>query len=376
MKLSPFRLEEYLATREFSSKYMFCASDMTSRTIGEVLELASDDEKKGFMNLSLSYTLPEGSAEVRREIAAMYTGLTAANVLCFAGAEEAIFTAAQCFLSSSDHAVTIGPCYQSLESVAASICDVTIVDLELKGEGWHLDVQKVEAAIRPNTKMLFFNFPHNPTGYVPSHDVFDSLIDLAKRHNLVLFSDEVYRGLEMDIHHCLPSAAEVYPRALSLGVMSKSFGFAGLRIGWITSQSEHMLQQLSNFKHYLSICNSAPSEWLTKIILKNRTKVLDENIALLKTNLEYVRGYFLANAKTFQWIEPQGGCIAYPRYLGQQSVLAMADALLQKKSVVILPDWVYGQENQHFRVSFGRRDCRDALKHFSDFFLENPEWKY
>ena len=369
-KLEAFRLEEYLATREFYSKYMFCASDLESRTIKEVLDLLPAQERDDFFNLSLAYTLPEGNLELRQEISSIYTKLSADNVLCFAGAEEAIYSAATVFLGQNDHAITVTPCYQSLASVAKGICEVSTVSLELIDGQWDLDIQKLIGEIRPNTKVIFINFPHNPTGYIPTKQAFQSIMDAAKENGIIVFSDEVYRGIELDPKDKLPSASEIYSNAISLGVMSKSFGCAGLRIGWVSSQNPDLLEKLGKFKHYLSICNSAPSEWLATKILKNRNRIIVENTQLVKENYELVKKYFTEHNKLFQWAEPKGGCTAYPKYLGKDNILDVADKLIKDKGVVILPSWVYEQDNQHFRISFGRKNCQESLKHFSDFFSE------
>ena len=370
--LEAFRDEEYLAEREFSSQYMFCSSDMESRSIQNILDLLSEKERQTFMNLHLGYTLPEGHPELRTEIASLYENTKKDNILCFAGAEEAIYTAARVLLSAQDHAIGITPCYQSLESVAKSICDVSTVELEALNGEWHLDFEKISRALRPKTRMIFINFPHNPTGYIPPKDLFFKIMEFARQHNLIVFSDEVYRGLDLNPQDRLPSASEVYENALSLGVMSKSFGFAGLRIGWLCSQNTQVLHKLGAYKHYLSICNSAPSEWLSTAILRKREQILSENRKLLQSNYSLLKDYFQRRSDLFQWISPKGGCIAYPKYLGRAKIYDVAEDLLKSKGVVILPDHIYGQTNQHFRVSFGRKNCAEALKHFSDFFEESP----
>ncbi|MFK7823123.1 MAG: aminotransferase class I/II-fold pyridoxal phosphate-dependent enzyme [Oligoflexales bacterium] len=162
---------------------------------------------------------------------------------------------------------------------------------------------------------------------------------------------------------------------MSLGVMSKSFGFAGLRIGWVTSQNRGILDKFGKFKHYLSICNSAPSEWLATKILKNQRKIIADNNHLVKENYKIVKGYFESAENIFQWVEPQGGCTAYPKYLGRGNILDVADHLLKDKGVLILPAWVYEQDNQHFRISFGRKNCKESLKLFSEFFQENKAYE-
>lgn len=365
-----FKLEEYLATREFSAKYMFCGSDVESRTIGEVLKLLPEEKQNEFLDVSLAYTLPEGKPSLRAEIASMYQGIEIKDVLCLAGAEEGIYAAARCLLKEDDHAVAIIPCYQSLSSVAESICPVSQVAVEVVDGEWHLDVEKVAEAIQDNTKVLFCNFPHNPTGYIPSKETFAKLIQLVKDRDIILFSDEVYRGLELNPEHQLPSACEVYSKAISLGVMSKSLGFAGLRVGWVTCTDSDLLGKVGNYKHYLSICNSAPSEWLSEAILQKRELILEENLKLMRKNYQLVKSYFVSRSDIFQWVEPQGGCIAYPKYLGSEDIFEVADHLRHATGVVVLPDQIFEMKNQHFRVSFGRKNCEAALIEFAKFFAQ------
>jgi aspartate/methionine/tyrosine aminotransferase len=367
-----FRLEEYLATREFNAKFMFCGSDVESRSIADLLSFISESERESFLNLSLKYTTPSGNIALRESLAEMIPGLHSRNFLCFAGAEEAIYATAQSLLNSSDHVVTITPCYQSLKTVAATICSVTEVPLDKKDGSWHLDIEKIEDSIRPNTRIVFVNFPHNPTGFIPSQDVFQKLVDLVRKHGIYLFSDEVYYGLSLNPKDTLPYASQLYEKALSLGVCSKSFGLPGLRIGWISCQDEMTLDKLVNFKHYLSICNSAPSEYLAKIAIDHRDEIWAENNQLLTSNFKILKEYFNSNKELFEWMQPQGGCICYPRYRGREPILKLADDLLDRMGVVILPDWVYEQENNHFRLSFGRKNMTQALDQFSNFFRERP----
>ncbi len=113
-----------------------------------------------------------------------------------------------------------------------SICAVTGVPLD-PDNNWSLDLDRVAAAIRPNTKLVSINFPHNPTGRIIEHAVLNGLVDLCRRHGLWLFSDEVYRLLGPDPDKQVPQVADLYERGLSLNVMSKAYGLPGLRIGRI-----------------------------------------------------------------------------------------------------------------------------------------------
>jgi aspartate/methionine/tyrosine aminotransferase len=139
--------------------------------------------------------------------------------MTFTGAEEAVFLTMHSLLSAGYHAVVVWPAYQSLHEVARSIgAHVTLVPLDPRD--WSLDVDAVAAAMRPNTRVVVINFPHNPTGaHLPPAD-FARLIDIAEDlHGAHLFSDEVYRFLEYSSER-LPTTAERSSSAVSLGVMS------------------------------------------------------------------------------------------------------------------------------------------------------------
>ena len=144
-------------------------------------------------------------------------------------------------LSSSDHIIVHDPSYQSLFEVANAIgCQVTKWRTSQDSQ-WDLDLDFLEKSIQPNTKAIVVNTPHNPTGYLLSKEKLVKIVEIAKKHNVYLFCDEVYKFLEHDERDRLPSAVDLYENGITLGVMSKSFGLAGLRIGWVASKNRFVL---------------------------------------------------------------------------------------------------------------------------------------
>ena len=367
--LPSFKLEDYLSQREFSAKYMFCASDVESRSIRSLLSFESHSEEK-FLEINLSYTTPEGDEELRELIAKRYQILAKENILCFAGAEEGIYTAMRVLLEKNDHAICLTPCYQSSKTLPETFCSISEWPLKKdeKNSSWRLNLDSLRKLIKKNTKMIVLNFPNNPTGFIPDKKTFLELIQIAREHDLYLFSDEVYRGLELNEKNRLPYAASLYEKALSLDVLTKSYGLAGLRIGWVACQDKKILKKLGAYKHYLSICNAGPSEFLAKLALRHEEKIWLENKLLLQKNFDELKNYFLSRPDLFKWYEPQGGCIAYPQYRGKENISEIADRLFKEYKLTILPCSVFSEENNHFRVSFGRKNMPEALKVFKKFF--------
>jgi aspartate/methionine/tyrosine aminotransferase len=364
--LPDFRLETYFSRWEFSARHHLTASDAQTMTLAELLALADDDGRERWETLSLGYTETHGLPALREEIAATCTGVAPEDVLCFAGAEEGLYLAMRTLLAPGDHVVVVTPNYQAAETIPLSVCEVTGVALRAD-DGWALDVDEVERQLRPNTRLVSVNFPNNPTGAVPGRETWTRLVRLCEERGVLLFSDEVYRGLEADPAVTLPQAADLSPTALSLNVMSKAYGLPGLRIGWIACRDRELLGRLERAKHYTSICNSAPSEVLALIALRARERILGRNRAIIAENVPRFDAFFSRFPELFDWAPPRGGCVCFPRYLGADGVEAMCTELVEECGVLLLPSSIYRSEltptpADRFRLGVGRHAPGEALE--------------
>ena len=369
--LPEFRLESYFGIWEFKARYHLTASDAETMAVSELLALADDVDRERWQTLRLGYVPTRGTPELRDAIASTYESIGAGDVLCFAGAEEGLYCAMHALLGADDHAIVLVPNYQSAESIPRSLCEVSGVALHDE-RGWTLDLDEVRALLRPNTRLISVNFPNNPTGKIADRRTFEALIDLCRERGIYLFSDEVYRGIERDPEKRLPQAADLYERALSLNVASKAYGLPGLRIGWIACRDGAVLDRMERLKVYLSICNSSPSEVLATIALKAAPKIFDRNRMLCAENLAKLAAFFSRHRDRFDWYEPDGGCIAYPRYLGSDGVEAFCKRLVEESGVLLLPASMYRSEllpapPDRFRIGYGRRGMDEALTAFEAF---------
>jgi aspartate/methionine/tyrosine aminotransferase len=189
--------------------------------------------------------------------------------------------------------------------------------------------------------------------------VFEHVIELARAHGLVVFSDEVYRELEHDPADRLPAACDEYERAVSLGSISKSYGLPGLRTGWIATRDAGLRDAVLTLKDYTTICASAPSEFLTALALRHRQVLLDRNLAIVRRNLPLLDGFFERQAGTFAWIRPTASPIGFPRVTGFGDLTRFCEQLAEA-GVLLLPGSVYDQPD-HVRIGFGRANMPDAL---------------
>ena len=354
-----FELEVYFAEWEFTAKHHMTASDLESMSIAELLDMASAEDRAAFETLGLGYTETIGAPELRAEIARTYEALSSENVLCLAGAGEGLYAIARVLLDTGDHVVVPVPNYQSAETVPLSICEVTGVPMDYGPDGWWLDVDRVKAAVRPETKLISLNMPHNPTGALLPVEALNGLIDFARERGIYILSDEVYRGVELDPVKTLPQIADMYERGISLNVMSKAYGLPGLRIGWCASRDLELLTKVERYKHYLSICNSGPSEQLALIALRARGKVLARNVSILAENAVLFETLLADFPGLIEWQRPDGGCVAFPRYVGPGSCEEFCRVLIEESGVLLLPPSVYRSElgetsKDHFRIGLGR----------------------
>jgi aspartate/methionine/tyrosine aminotransferase len=371
MRLHEFALERFFARWEFTAELLLCASDVEGWRLRDLLDLADEDGLRRWEDLRLGYTESAGDPALRAEIARLYEHVQADDVLVFAGAEEAIFALHNVLLGSGDHAVVVRPAYESLAEVArAAGAEVTRVGLR-PDEGWRLDTADVSAALRTNTRLILVNEPHNPTGSLSDRATFDRLVGLAAESGARLAVDEVYRFLEFDPADRLPAGADALESGVSIGVMSKSFALAGLRIGWIATRDRELLARLAAFKDYTTICSSAPSEVLALIALRARDRVLARNRGIVLGNMPLLDAFFSRWEGVFEWVRPRGGSIGFPRLAADVPIDRFVEDLVSETGVLLVPGTVFGDTANRFRIGFGRTNMPEALERLEAFALRS-----
>jgi len=375
--LPDFRLETHFSKWEFKARHHLTASDAESIGLRDLLAMATPEERAEYEDMWLGYTETWGAPDLRATIAATYADRIAEDVLCFAGASEGIFAANAAIMEVDSHAIVVTPNYQSHETLPLALGTATGVPLDPE-DGWSLDIDRVANAIRPNTRLVTINFPHNPTGTILPLDRYEALIELCRHHGIWILHDEIFHGLGPTGAQHLPFIADRYERGLSLGVMSKSYGLPGLRIGWIACQDRAMLSKMERLKHYLSICNSGPSERLAKIALTHRDTLLARNCAIIDENLPKWEAFFARHPSLFEWRRPDGSCMAFPRYLGTEGVEEFCRHLVEQSGVLLLPSTIYRSDlgptpTDRFRLGMGRTGLDEGLAAMEAHIMRNRQ---
>lgn len=359
VKLRPFELERFFAKHEFSARHLLGSSDPESMSLEELLAMEPGAERR-LLQLRLGYTESLGDPALREAIAAQHEGLRAEDILVFTGAEEPIFAFMNVALEPGDHLVVHVPAYQSHHAIAASRGVEISPWMGDPERGWALDPEELRRLIRPNTKAILVSVPHNPTGFIFEAKDWERVIAIARERGIWLFSDEVYRGTEHDPAYRLPSACDRYDRAITLNCLSKSYGLAGLRLGWIATRDQDLLQRLAAFKDYLTICNSAPSELLGTIAMRHSERLFERTRQRLIANLDLLEAFFQRQQRHFQWQRPRAGTTTFHRFLGG-SALAFCERLVEGHGIMLVPSPFFDLGDEHLRFGYGRADLPEVL---------------
>ena len=335
MDVPPFELERFFAEYEHEADIMLAESGIRS------LPADRFDLDPG----ELGYVIPtNGDPDLRASIGARYDR-GPEEVLLTVGTQEANFVLYSSLLDRGDHAVVVTPTYQALHSLPETIADVTRVDLE--PPEWTLDLDRVAEAIRPETKLLVLNNPNNPTGRYHDPETVQALYELARDNEAYLHADEVYRLLAADP---TPPVASLGEWGLSTAGLTKAYGLAGLRFGWLVGDQD-VIEAAWQWKDYTTISPSKISQHVARQALgEQEAAILRENRELARRNREIVRE-FLAD-HDLDWYDPVGvnGFVEVPP--GFDGSTAFCRAFVETESVVLAPGAAFGFE-EYFRIGFG-----------------------
>lgn len=365
MKINEFNLERYFAKHEFTSKYLLSSSDCDGYAMQDVLAIATNQEKKLWDDLKLGYTESEGSKLLRESISKYYQNTGIENILV-ASPGELHFMAMNVLLNAGDHVITVLPAYQSLFEVARAIgCEISY--WMPNPDNWHFNPDDLEKLIQKNTRLIVINFPHNPTGSYLTRDELNRIVDIARKNNITIYSDEMYHKLTISKMNELPPLSDIYEKGISLWGTSKSFGMAGLRTGWIVCRDTKIIQNLLAFKDYLSICNSAPSEILTLMALNHVDKFIPPNIKKIKRNIQLFNTFANQYDHLLTFIPPQAGSTSFVKLNISSSSLEFSNKLVEQTGIMTVPSEMFGYGGKYIRIGFGRASFPKTLEELNQY---------
>jgi aspartate/methionine/tyrosine aminotransferase len=311
-----------------------------------------DFEAGNLGNLLLCYGSHEGHPGLRELIVKGSNGLKPNHVLLTIGAAGALFIIATSLLEKGDELIVVHPNYATnLETPHAIGAVVKTIDLRFE-QGFTLDLDKVRTAITPKTRYISVTHPHNPTGACLDHAQLGALAQIAEEKQRYVLVDETYR--DMVFGPQLPLAAEYSPRLISISSLSKTYGLPGLRTGWIVCRDPTLYETFLAAKEQMHICGPVLDEELAYRYMLHRDKHyprihedIREKFTLVKT--------WMDNQPDWEWVEPRGGCVAFPRMRHPESIDIdkFYELLLKKYGTYVGPGHWFEMPRHYIRLGFG-----------------------
>ena len=373
MKIARFETEHFFAQYEFNTPYQLCNSDCETMSIETLLKLA-DVSISDFTQQTLGYTESQGNPKLRENIANTYQSCSPENVIVLATPVEGIYLTARALLNPGDEVIVLSPAYDALINMFEHVVgneNVKKWNFHPADDGWELKIEDLAQLLSPQTKMIVVNFPHNPTGYVPTPQMQQEIIAVAEQNNIWLFSDEMYFGLTHEGTSKIPSMADLSAKAIVLSGLSKTYGLPGLRTGWLVVPDAQLIDDYINWKFYTSICSPGPSEFLATAALKVWNELRQRSLSQINSNLHIADQFFHRWPEHFTWRRPLAGSTALVRF-HVNSVNHITERLAAEAGVLIQSGETLGSDDQHMRIGLGRATFATALGKFDNWLTDNP----
>lgn len=357
MKIETFALERWMTTWETQVDFDIAESGILPMSVNELLDLCPPGEREAtvqrLLDTRLGYSEAPGSLELRTLLSTTYSDTGPSEILVTTGAIEANFLAFNTMLEPGDHVVAVYPAYQQLYSIPRAIgCDVSLWKLRPEN-GYRYDLDELETLVRPNTKLIVINTPHNPTGAMLSQEQLAGVYSLAVSIGARVLSDEAYRWLDVPGGDDLaPPIRDLGSAGISVGTFSKPFGLPGLRIGWIAAPADFVAECWA-MRDFITLSPGKLNDALAVIALRHRDQVVQRTHRIVTENLATARGWFAEHADLVSWVEPRGGLLALMRYELDIPSLELADCLAAEYSVMLAPGSAFGFEH-HLRIGIGQ----------------------
>ncbi|MBL4659647.1 MAG: pyridoxal phosphate-dependent aminotransferase [Alcanivoracaceae bacterium] len=314
-------------------------------------------------NVNLGFAADEGTLALRQTLATnLYDGIFADDVITHAGAQEVLFCAFHALLHPGDKVLAVAPIFEPLVQIPLNIgCGVSYVHLDSNND-WSLNLDDVEKQFSSGCRLFVINFPHNPTGATLSGVELQNIINLCRKYDVWLLSDEVFRGLEHDLTYRLPAVAAIYQKGISVGVISKAYAVPGIRVGWLVCQDKQLRDRVLDIKGYLSICNSQIDEKLASEILKAPEKLLNRNLKIIIENKRLLKDIQSISGVDIDIIIPEVGCCVFTIINpGQITSTDLVKKIAKHSNYLLYPSDLFKTDVNALRIGFGGKKFNEFV---------------
>ncbi len=368
MKIQPFKIEEWMNRYEAGALYDLTTTCIKPLTLNELMELSKTYDMSGelskIFNTSLGYGDITGSERLKNNIKSLYTNQELANITVTHGAIGANQLIFYSLLEKGDEVVCVVPAYQQHYSIPESIgAEVKLYFLK-EENNWLPDIEELSKVVTSKTKLLCINNPNNPTGSVIPNWLIEELVEFAKKNNVWLLSDEVYRGLNLIGNPYSESVADIYEKGISVGSMSKTYSLPGLRLGWVCAR-EDLINEINHQRQYNTISVGMLDDYFASIALENRVAIQERNFNIMQLGMRTFTEW-LTNERLVECVIPNGGTTALVKYKKDMPSRELCRRFQNRTGVALLPGETMEMEG-YVRIGFCAIALKSALDLFSDF---------
>lgn len=372
MNYETFELERWMTRWELDVSHDICESGVKPLSLADVLHLlpgdAAQELQETITSVPLGYSEARGTVALRTALAKSYKNTNAEEIFVATGAIEANFLLFNVLVQPGDHVIVVDPAYQQLQSVPRALgADAELLSV-VHEDGYYYDLDELRAMVRPNTRLIVINTPHNPTGAMLSEEQIDEVITIAKQSDAWILSDEAYRWIEHPGGEKIPAPMRGrYEKGISVGTVSKPFGVPGLRIGWFAAPEE-ITQAAWAIRDYVSLSPGKLSDIITTAIVIHREAIFARNAEIIGANLRTANAWFAEHSDLANWIPPRAGLLAMMGYTADIDSRTLGDRLAGEAGVMLAPGDAFGMPGR-LRIGIGQDPTifREGLERTSEF---------
>jgi len=359
MFIEPFKVEIWMNEWETRCTYNLAETCVASITIEELLALSGRNEGdlSELLPMKLTYGDIEGSDRLRTAISKLYANTSIADITITHGTIAANMLVHKGLVERGDRVVSIVPTYQQHYSIPRSIeADVATLSLQAS-DGFLPDLDRLRSVVTPETKLIAFTNPNNPTGALIERPMLEAIADIADSVDAYLLCDEVYRGTGQVGDGMVPSIVDIYDKGISTAGMSKVFSLAGLRVGWVVAPRE-LTEKIMIHRDYDTISVGMINDHFAAMALENADKVLARSQAITRENLAILDSW-IKNEPRVDWVKPRAGTTAMLKLDIPMSSREFCIDLLEKTGVMLTPGDAFDMEGY---VRIGYANEREILE--------------
>jgi aspartate/methionine/tyrosine aminotransferase len=351
----PFMLEREMSIWENRVKYNLSESGVHPMT---TRELFNNDAKliDEFISTELNYPQTNGLIELREQIARLYPGSTAEEVVVTTGAAQANFTSLLTLMDPGDEIVVMLPNYMQIWGVAKNF-HLEVKSFSLKEElGWGVEIDELKRTVSDKTRLIAICNPNNPTGHILSREERQAIIQAAGKVGAWILADEVYAGAEHNTDEFTPSFWGDYERVLAIGSLSKAYALPGLRIGWVVAPGK-MAGEIWARQDYITISATMLGNKLAAYALSPAVlpRILGRTREYVRRGYKNFEHWCNEHSDLFSLVPPQAAAIAFVRYRREVNSSKFVQRLIDEQSTLVVPGDHFGLD-QHLRISYGLPD--------------------